>query len=219
MTKKIPIYFWPIIIIIILALYFIYWKINNKDFTPVAPKSVSTFSEIKSANFSSAENKLNLNYPGDWKTKDLGGDKQIKEPNTPENVVFVYDPKNLKYQDDLASAQVSVKILRFVPEDSVKINSGDDWFNYIKAKVDSYIEGLGKVFNYSLISLSKTLVNDFFAVEEKYTQPETVQARDLYIYNQASNEFYQIITKAPKDLYDKFLPYFDLVVSSFKVEK
>lgn len=217
MKKKLS---WIILLIVLLVAggYYFYWKNANKQFKPIPPKDVKSSGEIKTSTYTNSDHKLTLNYPDGWKTADLGGDKNITAPLMRENIVFIYDPANLKDKKDVTSAQVSTKVLRFVVEKDKKINSEDDWYSYIKQKVDDYAATLGKENNYTLLSLHATAFA-WWAIEERYYEPAEIQGRDLYIYNQKKNEFYQIVNKAPKDLYDKFLPYFDLTINSFTIEK
>lgn len=215
--KKILIWIIPIIILLAAGGYYFYWKNTNKPFKPTPPEEVKSGEEIKTTVYTNSDHKLTIKYPENWETADLGGEKNINEPLIRENIVFIYDPANLKDKNNVESAEVSAKVLRFISE-SKDINSADAWFNYVKSKVDDYAANLGQLNNYSLIALDKTEVNGKWAVEEKYYEPSTSQSRDIYIYNKEKNEFYQIITRAPKDLYDQFLPYFDLIINSFKVD-
>lgn len=215
--KKILMWVIPIIILVGLGGYYAYWKISNKPFTPSAPKEVSSSSEIKTKVYTNSDHKLTIKYPESWKNADLGGDKDITEPLLRENIVYFYDPENLENKKDAQSAKVAVNILRFVSENK-DINTSDDWFNYIKKKIDDYTNTLGKLNDYANISVTKGEVNGKWAVVEEYTEPDTTRSRDFYIYNPDKNEFYQLITWAPKDLYDKFLPYFDSIINSFKID-
>ncbi|MCL5795609.1 MAG: hypothetical protein M1338_04635 [Patescibacteria group bacterium] len=218
--------YWPVIsiilaIVVLIAagIYIFYWQKNSKIYNPKPPQIVSSPDEIKTAQYTNAEYGITANYPFSWKQSYLGGDKNVTEPLKRENIVFLYDPNNLKYENDPISAQVSAKILRFVVEQDKQINFQEDWLNYIKSKVDDYIATFASERGYSLISLSSTNINGLWAVEEKYLEPSDIQSRDLYIYNKSKHEFYQIITKAPKAIYDKAYPYLDLIVSSFKISQ
>jgi len=216
--KKILIWVIPIIVLVGAGGYYAYWKINNKPFTPSAPKEVSSPEEIKTKIYTNSDHKITIKYPESWRNADLGGDKNITEPLTRENIVYFYDPENLADKKDVQSAKVGVNVLRFVPENK-DIATADDWFNYIKKKVDDYTDTLGKLNDYTSISVTPSEINGKWAVVENYYEPTATRSRDFYIYNPDKNEFYQLITWAPRDLYDKFLPYFDLIVNSFEIEK
>lgn len=216
--------YWGIVIIILTivvlvgaSIYYFYWQKNNQNYKPKSPTTVSSQDEIKTAQYNNAQYGITFNYPVDWKQSYLGGDTNVTEPLKRENIILIYDPQNLKYESDPISAQVSAKIMRFVVEQDASINSPEDWFNYIKSKVDDYISTFAQERGYSLTSLSQTTINGLWSVEEKYFEPSETQSRDVYIYNKDKQEFYQIVTKAPKSLYDKFFPYLDLIVSSFKI--
>jgi hypothetical protein len=206
-----------VVLIAAVGVYYFYWQKNNKVYTPKSPQTVKSQDEIKTAEYNNAEYGISLNYPADWKQSYLGGDRNVTEPLTRENIVFLYDPNNLKDKSDLTSAQVSAKVLRFVTEQDAAINSQDEWFKYIKSKVDDYITTFSQQRGYSLISLTPTTINGLWAVEEKYYEPSDIQSRDLYIYNKNKGEFYQIVTHAPKSIYDKSAPYLDLIINSFKI--
>jgi len=215
--KKILIWVIPIIILAGVGGYYAYWKISSKPFTPSAPKEVSSADAIKTNVFTNSDHKITIKYPEGWEKSDLGGDKNVTEPLLRENIVYFYDPANLENKKDVQSTKVGVNVLRFVSE-SKDINSADDWFNYIKKKVDDYTETLGKLNDYTGISVTKSEVNGKWAVIEEYYEPSSTRSRDFYIYNPDKNDFYQIITWAPKDLYDQFLPYFDLIINGFKID-
>lgn len=215
--KKILIWIIPIIILVGVGGYYAYWKINNRPFTPSAPKAVSGADEIKTKIYTNSDHKITMKYPESWKTTDLGGDKNVTEPLLRENIVYLYDPENLENKKDVQSTKVGINVLRFVPENK-DINSPDDWFNYVKEKVDDYTGTLGKLNDYIAISVTKTEVDGKWAAVEEYFEPSAIRSRDFYIYNPDKKEFYQLITWAPKDLYDQFLPYFDLIINSFHID-
>jgi len=206
----------PIIAIVILV---VGWLIYNNYFSNsnvILPKTSDTKNVVTQV-FSSADHKLSLNYPKIWNATDLGGDKNVKTPSTMESVQLFYDDKNLLDKSDPVSVKVSAELLRFVIEDIAKIESTDDWFNYIKNKVDKFISITELSSNYNLVKLEKIdNIDGKFTISETYTQGD-FDGKDVYIYNSQAKEFYQLVTKTPKGYYSKFKSFFDTIILSIKV--
>lgn len=213
-----------VIIILIIGLgigvYFLIKKSGKKEpvqqNTPAlqsgSQENIPKESEL-TQEFKNDDLKLSLKYPKNWQTKDLGGDKNVKEPLVRENIFFAYDPVNS--QSD--SSQANLKVLRFVPEPDKKINSQDDWYNYIKGKVDDYIsnaEVVGET-GYKFISLDKVEdINGHYTVREDYNLKDNVRGRDYYIYAQ---DIYQFIFECVENNFNSYSPIFEQIVKSFSV--
>lgn len=176
------------------------------------------FQQAKMKDFTNQDHNITGKYPADWQEADLGGDKNVATPLTRENIGFFYLPDSEVSQKDPATSIVSVKLLRFVLEEDVKIKSHDDWYDYIKAKVDEFIANPTLSSSYQLINLSKgEKIDNKWTVVEDYIENDLVIGKDFYIFNQ--DEFYQFVTKAPKDYFSKFLPLIEETVNSFKIGK
>ena len=174
---------------------------------PQGDSSKVDFSEV----FKNDDLKISLKYPKGWKTKDLGGDKNVTEPLVRENVLFVYDPVDPTSEQ----AKASLKFLRFVLENGIKINSGDDWYNYVKDKVNKFTEQTDLVseVGYKLISLEKVKdINGHFAVREDYTLKDNVRGRDYYIY---ATDIYQYVFETLESNFNYYQPIFDTIAQSF----
>lgn len=217
-----------LIIVIIVGLGaggYILMKKNKKN-TPVTnevsipPEAIDvTSSPITDTNqtFTNSDHGLSFKYPASWKTEDLGGEKNVTEPLVRENIFFIYDPIDSN-KPDQKEAKATLKALRFVVEPDVKISSEDDWYQYIKGKVDNFIANKTLVdeTGYQLISLEKVdEVNGRYTVYEDYTLENDVRGRDYYIY---AKDLYQFIFEAKTIYFDKYTSMLEQIVGSFNVK-
>lgn len=215
-----------IVVILILVIFaltgFIWWNSNQpKGAGEEIQKIVnnvdipSDLSKITTKEFTNSDHKITISYPANWQEKDLGGDKNVTDPLTRENIAFFYLPGTEVSKNDFASSLVSAKSLRFVLSSDTKINSQDDWYNYIDKLVKDYQNNSILSSDYQLLSLDNgDKIDNKYVVVENYIEQDTSRGKDYYIYN--NGELYQFVTKAPKAYYDKFSPYIEKIVNSFK---
>jgi hypothetical protein len=224
-----------ILIIVLIGLgiggYYFFNKSKNNAatgtlVTPVlapteAPADAITVTSSPNVNvdqtFSNSDYKIIFQYPGSWKNEDLGGEKNVTEPLTRENVFFIYDPIDSS-KSDQKQAKATLKLLRFVLESNVSINSADDWYNYIKEKVDNFVgnKTLIDETGYNLISLDKVNdINGNYTVRENYTLKDNVKGSDYYIY---AKDLYQFVFEAKEIYFDKYQTMLDQIVNSFNIK-
>lgn len=215
------------IVIVILGIggYFVYTKYFKKTSdetsqkatlstttnSPTASASVTDNSSPQSKTFKNNDLGVELSYASDWTYIDLGGIKNVTEPLVRENVAY-FQIANENADDTLAN----VKLLRFVLEDDANIQTKDDWYNYIKEKVDAFVENTTLSANYEPVSLE--IANDIdnkFTVEEKYIEDDKYTGKDIYIYN--GSDFYQFVTKIKSDLISKYQSSLDAIINSLKI--
>lgn len=216
-----------LIIIVILGLgvggYYLIKKKNNAakntvtapTFDPYNVTYASKEPAQKALNqtYTNDAHKIIINYPDGWTLEDLGGPKNVTDPLVRENIAYVYDPAN-----EVIKAGATVKLIRFVLEKNTKIKTQSDWFNYVKAKIDSFMteKSLIDELGYQLISVDKIdSINGHFVVQENYTLKNDVRARDYYVF---ANDLYQFIFQANKDSFDKYANYFDKIAQSFNIK-
>ncbi len=191
--------------------YFIYKNIkktNNKN---------SNQETISALLYTNANHNLTIKYPSNWIAKDLGGEKNITTPLTREEVIYFYDPTTLPSDNNILNATTSARVIRYKLSDDTKITSEDDWYNYIKAQVDKYISEKAQASGYTSISVDKKTIDGKWAVEENYYEPADTRGQDEYIYNPKNNEFYQIVTKSPKNLFNDIKSNFDVITNDFHI--
>lgn len=212
-----------ILVIIILALVgFIWWNSQQPKGSEAIIKEVikdidivSDLSKIASKEFINSDHKITLNYPENWQEKDLGSEKNITEALKRENIAFFYLPGTQVSSNDFTTSLVSVKLLRFVLAPDTKINSQGDWYNYIDKLVKEYQNNPVLSSDYQLLSLDKgEKIDNKYVIVENYLEQNSSRGKDYYIY--ADGELYQFVTKSPKDYFDKFSPYIEKIVTSFK---
>lgn len=210
-----------VLLLVVIVGFAAYYFMKNKKistnlstikYEPKTPTQLDADKEYKNNSYN-----LTLKYPSNWQSSDLGGQKNVTEPLTAENIIYLYDPILPNNDKNLGA---SVKVFRFVKEENNNIKSADDWLNYIKEKVDNFIadkEFTDKI-NYKLISLQKIdEVNGHWVVREDYTRESNIRGRDFYIY--IGNDFYQLISKCEQKSYDKYSTIFDKIEQSFSVAK
>lgn len=214
-----------ILIILIIASGLIYYFKVMNDSTDSGNKADKKLTEVKNATVITKDyindlHKLTIKYPENWYQKDLGGDKNIIEPLTMENIIMFFDAEEgSDPESDNPSASASVKINRFVLELGKSINSQDDWYNYIKEKVDVAKESeIAKQNGYQFISLIKyDDINGKWAVEENYRENDEMMGEDIYIFNNGSGEFYQLVCRSKEIAFADYQKYFDTIIDSFKI--
>lgn len=183
----------------------------------VSPNPDSTES-IGEKTFENTDHNITITYPDNWKEADLGGDKKVTDPMTRENIAYFYLPDSETATNNPGSAIVSVKLLRFVLEDGTTINNIDDFYNYIKAKIDDFVGNPLLSSGYELKSLEKsTSIDGKSVVVENYVEDNLITGKDYYI--SAKGELYQFVTKAPSTYYEKFVPQIEKIVNSINFGK
>lgn len=199
---------------------------SNANATPslvstVAPTDAITVTSSPSTNvdqtFTNPDHKISFQYPGSWKIEDLGGEKNVTEPLTRENIFFAYDPIDPNKLDQ-KQAKATLKLLRFVLEPGTNINSLDDWYQYVKGKIDSFASNQTLIdeTGYNLISLEKVNdINGHFAVRENYALKDSVKGSDYYIY---ANDLYQFVFEAKEIYYDKYQSMLEQIINSFNIK-
>lgn len=166
--------------------------------------------------YKNEDHHLSLKYHQAWKTKDLGGEKNVTTPLVRENIIFLYDPIDPDKEDEVGA---SLKLLRFVLEPEKKIESADDWYDYVKEKVDDFIadKELTEEIGYKLISLEKhNDINGYWVIQEDYKRKDNLRGRDFYIY---AEDLYQFVCKSNQDNFDFYSSYFEEIVNSFTINK
>lgn len=230
----------PIIILVLLAGGYFYWKqknekniiadnsktiTNNKTISnddiknqiSAMKENVPNDSKITTKDFSNPDHNITLKYPDNWQEKDLGGAKNITEPLTRENIAYFYVSIS-QLGDDPTSSLVNVKLLRFsLGDDANNIQTSDDWYNYIKKKVDDFIANKTLSANYQFTSLeSGQKIDGKWIVEENYTENNLLRGKDYYIFN--DRDMYQFVTKAPIEYFDAYFPQIETIVNSFSIK-
>lgn len=161
-------------------------------------------------NFKNDDLGLELSYDMQWEYIDLGGEKNVTEPLVRENVAY-FQIANTGDDKTLAN----VKLLRFVLEDNINITDENDWYDYIKNKIDNFVANEELSSNYQLTDVKIIdKLADKFSVEETYIEDDQYQGKDIYIYN--GSEFYQFVTKIRKDLIQDYTNIVDEIVKSIK---
>ncbi len=184
--------------------------IDNID--PAEIASSDDLSDMK--DFYNKDHNISMQYPASWQQVDLGGEKKVTEPLMRENIGFFYINNSEINKDDPNTATTSIKLLRFVLEDSSVIKSLDDWLDYIKSKVNDFVshEQLSK--NYKLKNVTKSsAIDGKWTVVEDYDEYDLISGKDYYIY--AGNEFYQFVTRIPNKFVNNFSPLVEKTVNSF----
>lgn len=183
----------------------------NKISTPETSPSAT----ISTKEFKNADHKLSLTYPESWQQKDLGGEKNVTTVLQRENIGFFYLPDSETDKNEVSSAIVSVKLLRF-PLGDLSIKSQSEWYSYIKQKVDDFVADTVLSQNYQLLSLENgEVIDGKYVIVENYLENQLIQGKDYYIF--AGSEMYQFVTKAPKAYADKFLPEIATIVKSWQI--
>ncbi len=171
---------------------------------------------VKMKDFYNKDHNVSMQYPADWEETDLGGAKNVATPLLRENIGFFYLPEAEVDENDPRTAIVSVKLLRFVIEESVEISSLDDWYNYMKSKIDEFIANPLLSENYELLEIKKgSDIDGKWTIVEDYIENKLITGKDFYIFN--GDEFYQFVTKAPNAYFANYLPLIQKTVNSFRV--
>ncbi|EKD56948.1 MAG: hypothetical protein ACD_58C00039G0009 [uncultured bacterium] len=226
MQKNSKLIFLLISITIITLGYYMLLKYNNKtnvvvDDTKLSfvdqTSSLVAKDEIKSQKYQNTDHNITINYPKSWFKSDLGGQKNVTKPDVRENIVYFYDAKDQVESDKNQDIYASVKIIRYVLGSETKIDSADSWYNFINNRVENYkISTLAEASEYQLNSVSKLGdIDGNWVTEEQYQEIGGIKAKDIYIYH--DGEFYQLICKTKEGKYSDYLPYFYLIINSFKI--
>lgn len=218
-SKPINYFFYFLVILILLCgsiYYFNNKKSGNPDYVENKLKELEN-SEIKLKEYKSDLHKITISYPENWQTLDLGGNKNVTEPLKAENIILFFDPKEDADPTTDPSASASVKIKRYVIEKDRQITSQDDWFNYIKGKIDATKESdTAKAAGYQLVSVANhDKVNNLWAVEENYTEADEMKARDIYLFH--DGDLYQLICKSKQVVFNNYEPYFNSIIDSIRI--
>jgi len=214
-----------IIVVLVIALgvggYFWMKKNNSKNTStsekPALEKNGSSALDSSptdlSQEFLSASHGVSFKYPSLWKSKDIDGDKNVTSPLTRENIAYLYEPVS---SSDKALS--TMELLRFVIEPNETIKSVDDWYNYIKAKVDKFVgqKDLTDEVGYNLISLEKVDdINGKWTVREDYTLKDNVRGRDYYIY---TGDIYQFVFEVNQSDFTSYEQLFKNIAYSFNIK-
>ena len=149
----------------------------------------------------------------DWNKNDITI-SDITAPLTRQELADIYEPSKTQ-----GSISASGKLLRFVMEDKSIIKSQDDWYDYIKEKIDALVadEDMIKETNYKFISLEKIDdIDGHYAVREDYTDRENLRGRDFYIFN---DDIYQFVFESNINVFDNYISIFDKIAASLKLSK
>lgn len=229
----------PIIILVFLAGGYFYWKdtqkqknitekINNNASNEVKKQKIDELSPpeiikpeeketIKTKTFTNSDHGISLTYPESWQETDLGGDKNVTEQLARENIAYFYRADTQTQENDPTSSLVNVKLLRFYLGKDHQINTSDDWYKYIKEKVDEYIAEPKLSSNYELKNLEVgDKIDGKWTIVEDYIENEVEKGKDYYIFN--GDEIYQFVTHTPEKYYDNYFPEIETVVDSFKIK-
>jgi len=215
-----------VIVIVILAVggYFLYKKYFKKSdqnttsqtttSASVIPSPTSSNTDVNntlSKTFTNNDLGVTLSYSSDWLYIDLGGNKNVTEPLVRENVAY-FQIANENDADTLAN----LKLLRFVIEPEVSIESEDEWFDYIKGKVDAFVTDTTLSADYKPVSVNVVdNIDGKYTVEEKYIEQGEYTGRDIYIYN--GSDFYQFVSKIKTNLLDKYESSLNAIINSVKI--
>lgn len=208
------------IIILIIVGYFVYTNNANKEKgTQGTEKSVldgnkepekTDQPEDEWEVFENKDHKITLEYPSSWQFADLGGPKNVSEALNRENIGYFYTTDENKY-----GVVAGIKLLRFVIESDVKIQNENDWYDYIKIKVDDFLSNKELSENYTLIDLKiSDPIDGKYVVEEIYTEDE-YNGRDIYIYNGA--DFYQFVSLIQPEYNEIYSDVVGRIIKSFTI--
>jgi len=209
------------IIIIGLGGYLLFkkYKSDNSNSQNTQNQSTENTSAEKSPDATKNEkefkndlHKLSFNYPADWNVIDVKDVQTITQPLTREDVASLY--KN----DENSKEIISLKLLRFVIEPNVKIANSDDWYNYIKGKVNNYItlKEITDATGYQLIAVEKTSdINGHYISREDYNLKNNIKGQDYYINN--GQEMYQFVFECIGDQFNNYAETIKNIVNSFKI--
>lgn len=215
-----------VIIVLIIAVggYFLYKKYFQKSdknttsktttsasMSPTSTSSNTDTGKNLSKTFTNNDLGVTLSYSSEWLYIDLGGNKNVTEPLVRENVAY-FQIANENEDDTMAN----LKLLRYVIEPDISIDSEDDWYDYINDKVDNFIADETLSADYEPVSVDLVEnIDGKYTVEEKYIEQGIYTGKDIYIYN--GSDFYQFVSKIKTTLLDKYESSLDAIINSLKI--
>lgn len=198
-------------------------KENSQETAELIQKTIEKIaptpnSDLSTKEFTNTDHDITIKYPDDWISADLGGDKNVTEPLKRENIGFFYLPNSEVREENPNTAIVSVKLIRFVVEDGITINSADDWYDYIKKKIDDFIASPVLSANYEFKGLNKSeIFSGKFVVIEDYVENNLITGKDYYVYQKG--QLYQFVTKAPNAYFSQYVSIIEKIVQSAQFGK
>lgn len=212
-----------VIIVSIIGVYFLFKVKKTKPDNTIfqTPKTEIEVKDKQQDNkialtkeFKNNDHNFSFRYPENWQVMETKGDKNVTEPLKREEIAKL----RLPAEKEQATDDLTLVVLRFVIEPERKIKTSDDWYNYIKEKVDKFIaiKDLSEKVGYKLISLNKTDdINGHFAVREDYYLSGDIRGEDFYLYN--GKDFYQFVFEVVGQKYDNYTSVIEEIVKSVVV--